>query len=159
MELRHYMQDGAGYQARAVLAALQGMGEIEDSWDNTFKCYKADIKVARWDNGREQGYVVSLRNSHNDQLNICFAEHRNSDAIALVKWYQTMLNDPNIDNSDYVQGQHVTNSFLHGDYVSAAAWVFDNLKVHWEAGKVRLEAVKPDYNQMVNSMFDHWGGF
>ena len=88
VKLSHYMQDGACYQARAVLMFLQAeCGEIEESYDREKEYYKAIVSVARWENCREQGYVVSLRSEdRSKQLNIAFFEHRNSDAICAIKW-------------------------------------------------------------------------
>jgi len=87
MKLENYMQDGAWYQARAVLAHLQGVNNIAD-----------EAEVARWENCREQGYIVSLYNNDiKKQLNIIFYEHRNSDSVTALKWEQHEINSINID--------------------------------------------------------------
>jgi hypothetical protein len=44
-ELTQYQNDGAAFQAKSVLAAVQSY-------------YTDDWKVTRWDNCREQGYTV-----------------------------------------------------------------------------------------------------
>jgi len=79
MKLADYMQDGANWQARAVLAVVQDLlGEgIADSYNKEYHCYTHEFKVGRWENCREQGYVVSLHVG-TEQLNIAFFEHRNS---------------------------------------------------------------------------------
>jgi len=56
--LKTYLDDGANYQAKAVLAYLQKYEGIEDSWDEAFYRYRAQPLVARWENCREQGYIV-----------------------------------------------------------------------------------------------------
>ena len=101
--LKEYLQDGANYQARAVLMFLQSFaGDIESSWNKETKKYETEVKVARWENCREQGYVVSLRSKdYGKQLNIAFFEHRNSDSIHAVKWEQNTLNSPTIDTAKF----------------------------------------------------------
>ena len=58
--LENYLEDGANYQSRATLMFLQRDADIEESWNDERKTYDAEIKVARWENCREQGYVLSL---------------------------------------------------------------------------------------------------
>ncbi len=89
--LKHYMQDGANAQARAVLALLQD--DIDED---------REVRVSRWENCREQGYVISvLSPNFREQLNIAFFEHRNSDLIHAVKWQQTTINAPTIDTAKF----------------------------------------------------------
>lgn len=91
--LEAYLEDGANYQARAVLMFLQSRANIEGSWNREEGRYEANVKVTRWENCREQGYITSLRTKdYSRQLNIIFFEHRNSDSIHAVKWEQTSLN-------------------------------------------------------------------
>ena len=85
IKLENYLQDGANYQARATLMYLQADAEIEESWNKCYEKYDAKIKVGRWENCREQGYVVSLKNKEKKQLNIAFFGHRNSDEIHAIK--------------------------------------------------------------------------
>lgn len=75
--------DGANFQAQAVLAMVRArLGEgIESSWDNEWKRYTAEPSVARYDNCREQGYVIYMRSKDGRQINIAFYEHRNIDSI------------------------------------------------------------------------------
>ena len=139
MELTKYGCDGANNQARAILAALQyqiGDG-IEASWSDQFKCYMADIKVARWENCREQGYVVYLRDSTaQKQLNIAFFEHRNSDSICAVMWEQITTNAPNIDSAIfgdvYKDKFDVSYELDYGRYYDMACWVKEQLTAFWD---------------------------
>ena len=99
--LKNYLDDGANYQARGVLMFLQPF-DIEESWDKERKEYLAEPTVARWENCREQGYVVSMRSQDmRKQLNIAFFEHRNSDSICAVKWEQVTINAPTIDTANF----------------------------------------------------------
>ena len=58
--------------------------------------------VARWENCREQGYVISLRlPTYSKQLNIAFFEHRNTDSICAIVWEQRTLNSPTIETAEF----------------------------------------------------------
>jgi hypothetical protein len=138
MELKNYMTDGSGYQARCVLAFLQRR-DIEESWNNDFKCYEAKTQIGRWENCREQGYVVYLRNKQYVQLNIAFFEHRNSDIICAVRWLQDTINSPNIDSANfgddvYKDKYDVSYSVGFHQFEEIADWIFNELKDHWIAG-------------------------
>ena len=138
-ELRNYLRDGAGSQARAVLTHLQGLGEIESSWSDKNKEYRASIRVSRWENCREQGYVVMLRNVNFDQLNIAFFEHRNSDSIHAIMWKQNTINSPTIETANFqCDGKEVykdkfdTSHFVsYGQYVAMAEWIHSQLSDYW----------------------------
>lgn len=76
--------DGADFQSQAVLAYVRYLisDGLVDSWNPITSEYQADIRVTRYDNCREQGYIIYLRNlGRTEQINICFYEHRNSDQI------------------------------------------------------------------------------
>lgn len=138
MNIVNYMNDGADYQARAVLCVIQGrLGDgLECSWDDELKRYTAYISIARWANGREQGYVVSLR-KHEKQINIAFFEHRNSDEICAVKWMQLTINAPTIDTADFgdIYKDKFDTSFCigYGEYKKAADWIFDEIESFYKS--------------------------
>lgn len=50
--LKNYLEDGANYQAQAVLAFVKKEGQINDSWNDELRKYEANPQVARWENGR-----------------------------------------------------------------------------------------------------------
>lgn len=129
MELQHYLQDGAGYQARAVLMHLQGRGPIEH------KTYTAIINVGRWENGREQGYVVMLTDKKGQQLNIAFFEGRNSDSINAIEWIQSSINTPNIDSQAYYvipqNEHHRSHSVTFAKYAEMADLIYNRLVEHY----------------------------
>jgi len=135
--LENYLQDGANYQARAVLMLLQGKSNIEESWNDEFKQYDAEINVGRWENCREQGYVVSLRTKGmlSKQLNIAFFEHRNSDDICAVKWEQSSFNSLTIDNAEfdevYKNKYDVSFSTKYCEVEKMTDWIEEQLKNFW----------------------------
>jgi hypothetical protein len=138
-QLRHYHNDGANQQARAVLCFIEP--EMDCSWDDAQKRCLADITIARWENCREQGYVLSLRSKGgNRQLNIAFFEHRNSDNICAVEWEQTTINAPTIDTAQfgeiYKNKYDVSHSTGYGKVREMAEWINKRLEVFWmEAGQ------------------------
>lgn len=135
-ELTKYFNDGANYQAQAVLALLTRV-TIESSWSKENKKYDANPTVARWENCREQGYVISLRSKdYKRQLNIIFFEHRNSDSICAVKWEQVTLNSPNIDSAVFgdVYKSKYDTSFEAGwgEIKKMADWIENELISFWD---------------------------
>lgn len=140
-KLQNYFSDGANCNVQAVLCLLKhkiGSG-IEESWNDEYKTYEADIQVARWENYREQGYIVYLINKNNDQLNIAFFEHRNSDNLCAVKWIQNSINSLTIENADFKNKVYrdkwdVSVSFKYNQAYELAEWLFNELTKHWKEG-------------------------
>ena len=134
-KLENYLKDGANYQARATLMFLQRDADIEESWNDKWKRYDAEIQVARWENYREQGYVVSLINKKRKQLNIAFFEHRNSDSICAVKWQQESVNTLTIENAEfgdvYKDKYDTSHSVGYGKAYEMAEWIIEQFKEHW----------------------------
>lgn len=110
--LKNYLYDGADFQARAVLMLLQGI------------CHE-DVKVGRWENCREQGYVVSR--GHDPQVNVAFFTHRNSDQLCAVKWQQSSVNTLNIRTANfgdtYLDKWDVSHSVGYGQIQEMAEWI------------------------------------
>ena len=135
-KLNSYLQDGANYQARAVMCMIQPWN-IETSWCTETKQYLAEIKIARWENCREQGYVVSFRPGFDSgQLNIAFFEHRNSDSICAVMWEQVTLNSPTIDTADfggkvYKDKWDVSHEVSYGQILEMSKWIYNQLENYW----------------------------
>ncbi len=138
MKLNNLFNDGANYQAQAVACFLKGKGDIEASWNKELHRYEAEIKVARWENCREQGYVVSLKSKDfAKQLNIAFFEHRNSDNICAVKWEQVTINSPTIDTATfgdvYKDKWDVSKEVGCDEAAELADWIFNQLTSFWNA--------------------------
>lgn len=135
--LKSYLDDGANYQAQAVLCFLRDR-TIEDSWDKEFHKYNAEPIVSRWENCREQGYVISLRAIHGrGQLNIAFFEHRNSDEICAIKWEQFTVNAPTIDTAEfgdvYKDKYDVSHRVPREKIGAMADWIWEQLETFWKA--------------------------
>ncbi len=133
----HYHSDGANRQVQAVLAFFQYRlcGGIEDSWNTEWKQYDAEIEVARWENCREQGYVLMLHSKNRrEQLNIVFFEHRNSDNICAVKWQQRTMNSPTIDTiaeGAYTNKWDTSFDVPYGEAMEMANWLLEQFETFW----------------------------
>ncbi len=129
MKLNDYMDDGANYQAQGVLAFIRD--------------HESQTKVARWENCREQGYVLTLvAPDYKEQLNIAFFEHRNSDSICAVKWKQTpTINAPTIDtakfNGVYTDKYDVSHSVGYGEITEMSHWIRKQLDDYIEEKQVK----------------------
>ena len=139
--LKNYFNDGANENVQAVLCMLkyQIVDGIESSWDDKYKRYLAEIKVARWENCREQGYIVSLRNRKAKQLNVAFFEHRNSDQLCAVKWEQSSINSLTIETAEfgdvYKDKHDVSISFSYNKGYELAEWIKNELVNFWDEGE------------------------
>jgi len=136
MKLFNYLEDGANYQAQAVLAYLKSYGEIEKSWNDDLLEYAAKPKIAKWENCREQGYVVYMRSKNFlKQINIAWFEHRNSDNICAIEWQQVSLNSLTIDTAKfgdvYKDKWDVSKTVGYGECVKMADWIYNELIAFW----------------------------
>ena len=138
-KLNQYLADGASCQSRAVMAYLQTPSGIEESWSDEFKRYMAEPSIARWENCREQGYVVSMRSENHKQINIAFFEHRNSDSICAVMWGQNSTNSPTIETAvfgnTYKDKYDVSHDVRYGEALEMSDWIFEQLTAFWIANK------------------------
>jgi hypothetical protein len=125
-------------QANAVRAYLTGFDGVEESWSNENKRYMAEPVVNPWFNGRECGYVITMRSqSHDRQINIAFFTHRNSDNICAIVWEQITMNPPTIATADfggkiYKDKWDVSLSLGHGKADEMASFIMDELSKFWE---------------------------
>ena len=93
MNLAHYLNDGANWQAQAVLAYVRGnLSTItEQTWNSNGHGYDLTVEVGRYENGRCQGYVFSIlirgfMSKAGSLVNRNWAvyEHQNSDQICVI---------------------------------------------------------------------------
>lgn len=139
--------DGAEPQAQAVLAYIRMRGSgIESSWNPATHRYDAEPFIGRWYNGREDGYVISLRLPGVDtrQINIAFFEHRNSDRIcALIFYAITKYREPPTIESIPLSHRWLNDkyavdlSFGVGDAIGMANAICERLEQEWRGAKAR----------------------
>lgn len=148
-DVKHYHEDGANKQAQAVLAMFQyylGDG-VEASWSEKFSRYEAEIRVARWENCREQGYVLYMKSpDYKKQLNIAFYEHRNCDTVYMSIWEQRTFNAPTLDTPDTEGEQNSTygweNSHAIGynKIAETAEYMFELFEKFWTEHKKEVDS-------------------
>ena len=127
-------------QADAVLAYLSGC-TIEPSWDTNKSQYLAQIEVNDWVNGREHGYVVSMRSvGLGRQINVAFFEHRNTDQIVALKFELLTWNPPTYESVSAVKPPviykndskwDVDHTVPYGEAAEMADWVHQQLADFW----------------------------
>jgi hypothetical protein len=138
-KLHNYLEDGANYQAKCVLIFLQRILEEDD---------EKRIAVGRWENCREQGYVISFHRHDkisdifpqykSIQMNIAWFEHRNSDSIHAIKWEQNTINTPTIDIADFTEANIYKDSFdtsyqvTYKDFMKMAEWIKKQIDEFYE---------------------------
>lgn len=124
IDIDYYLNDGANWQAMAVLACLRNHKDLN-------KDYK--IEVGRLENHREQGYVFTLLfNNHKHYRQIvhyAVYEHRNSDQIVVKRFHGSFLNTPTIDQIPYKDKYDVTEWFSWGEITKVVEWLNDDFKL------------------------------
>lgn len=129
--------DNTNWQAQAVLACIRQYDGLETSYV-TGTGYEAQPEVNPWFNGRERGYVISLRSpDFREQINIAFYEHRNSDSVCAIKFEGTNINPPTINDIPkthpfYESQWNYDFSVAVGEHMKMAFWIVDNLNGWWE---------------------------
>lgn len=133
MKLQNYLQDGADSQSRAVIQFVNP--HIEDSWDDARKMYRSIIEVGRWENCREQGYILSMVDKYNVQYNIIVFQHRNSDNICAIDWVQNSMNSISIDTIKDGVFEDKFKSIKHeehyGEVLPMAQWINNQFNEFW----------------------------
>ncbi len=139
MNLVDYMNDDAGWQARAVLAYLQG--NISRLTGDKYYEHNFDVLVGRYENCREQGYVFTLRfwgenpetkKPKSFQRNYAVYQHRNSDSIIILISNVHTINTPGIDEMWHDKGENPRSSqydqaFHWDDIKGCAEWILDDM--------------------------------
>lgn len=101
MEIKSYLNDGACWQAQCALAYLRSHAEeiADSSWNDDLREYQAKIRVGRFENCREQGYVFSIVNypNYDKQGNWVVYEHRIVDHAMVFFFNGKTTNTPTLD--------------------------------------------------------------
>jgi hypothetical protein len=115
IDIKNYMEDGACWQAQAVLAYVKG--NITELTDSRYFNKSLQVGVGRYENCREQGYVISIRfygKKDDDfeyvQRNYAVYQHRNSDTICVLISNTWTTNTPGIDDMWKDKGENPRSS-------------------------------------------------
>ena len=129
-----YLNDGANWQARGVLAYLSGNWnslttprrrpvdvELSDTFD-------VSVEVGRFENLREQGYVFTLLDGFSRLKSYAVYEHRNSDQLCVLMSKSVTLNTPSVDDMFGNRGKYdYDKSFGCGCIRECAEWILDDM--------------------------------
>jgi len=124
--LSHYHDDGACWQAHAVLAYLRAT--IGDDKVTNEDGTDYSIRVGRYENGREQGYVLSVNifglMGGPIGKSWAFYEHRNSDQISVISHEGCVLDTPSVEQMMEGRGKYDTDKdFPYGEIVHAGGYI------------------------------------
>lgn len=133
-QIREYMNDGANWQAQAVLAYMRGhIFRIEDVVKYTHKDKNLYLhtKVGRYENCREQGYVFSIQVGIKERHYAVY-EHRNSDQLIVLIANGLNMNTPSVDFMWKDRGENATKydynkSFNWGEITECGGWIIDDM--------------------------------
>lgn len=133
-ELEKYLDDGANWQAQAVLAYLRyhlDAKSIVSSLTDTKDWKRCDfplVEVGRFENFREQGYVLMVT-FKGKRRNYAFFEHRNSDELVVFISNKVTLNTPSIEDIYGERGKYDYDMcFDGGQIVECGENIIENIK-------------------------------
>lgn len=132
VKIENYMDDGANWQAQAVLAYLRVTkdGAINETWNKEFHKYDASVVVGRYENCREHGYIFSVMYK-GEQRNYCVYEHRNSDQLCVVVFDAISNGTPSKELVWDAMGDNkwnFTKAFDYGEIVPCGDYIFYDIK-------------------------------
>lgn len=137
-EIKNYLNDGACWQAQAVLAFLrsQECAVMDDTWNNQAKAYDLTINVGRFENCRKQGYVFTIYVPHYaskdgdaHQRNWAVYEHRNSDNICVLVSDTFTINTPSIEDMFCGRDKYgYDKAFSYSEIVPCGKFIIDQMK-------------------------------
>lgn len=136
INIEHYMEDGANWQAQCVLAYLRDLGSSRVkhlTWDK--EKHIGELRVGRCENCREQGYIFTFIYKFKQLVHFWVYEHRNSDELCVVEFNGTYINTPTIDNIPMKDKYDTTKEFSCGDVVSCGEWIVDRIYEYIEEEK------------------------
>lgn len=138
INIENYMEDGAYWQAQAVLTYVKGniYHLTEDKYHNT----SLMIRVGRYENCREQGYVITVSfygkkdgKLEHIQRNYAVYEHRNSDTICVLISNTFTINTPGVNDMWKDKGENPSscdydNGFRYDDIVGCGKYIIEDIE-------------------------------
>jgi len=139
--IENYLHDGADWQAQAVLAYIRNVQEYateerDRKTPQRRNLFGSGLKVGRFENCREQGYVLSVqlwaeetKDGEFKQRNWAFFEHRNSDELVVFKSDADTINTPTIDEIFGDRGKYdYDKSFSYGKILECGKYLLDEIR-------------------------------
>jgi hypothetical protein len=124
IKLDNYLYDGARWQARAVMCYLQD--QVENILDKTYTgnawdLYGGKLFITHYLNGREKGYVFSLR-YNGKQVNYAVFNHCISDCICLMR-SECLTDTPDgWEGREWSKHDH-DKEFAYDEVVKCGKWI------------------------------------
>lgn len=131
ISIESYLNDGANWQAQAVLVCLRAsVSSVTDcAWNEKKRRSDAEIKVGRYENCREQGYVFTLSHDYRQVSHYAVYEHRNSDELIIVKFDGCFINTPTVNDVMKDRSKYdYTKSFKCGEIVKCVDYLIDEMR-------------------------------
>ena len=130
-----YLNDGANWQAQAVLAYMKGnIIRVEDfvKYENKDKNLSYRARVGRYENCREQGYVFSIQVGYGNERHYAVYEHRNSDTLCVLISNGLCMNTPNVDFMWKDRGENASKydynkGFDCGSIMECGEWIINDM--------------------------------
>lgn len=130
IDIKNYIDDGAHWQAQAVLAYIRYYSSIvtDIKKDNGIK---VEIKVGRYENCREQGYIFTLYYGWKPIMNYCVYQHRNNDQLCVLKFKtECNINTPTLEDvwKDKKDKYDVDKFFEFGEIVPCGDFIMKDME-------------------------------
>lgn len=126
LNVDYYLNDGANWQAQCVLSY------IRDLWKPHFEGHRdipVEIKVGRFENAREQGYVFTLYIDGRQTRHYAVYEHRNTDELIVLKQDGFSMNTPSVEFMFGGRGKYgYDKSFNYGEIIPCGDWIMNDMK-------------------------------
>lgn len=119
VNINEYLNDGANWQAQAVLAYMKGnIYRIEDAvkYENKDKNLFYEVRVGRYENCREQGYVFSIQVGYGNERHYAVYEHRNCDILCVLISDGLCMNTPNVEFMWKDRGENASKYDYNSDF-------------------------------------------
>lgn len=154
-QIREYMNDGANWQAQAVLAYMrEKIFRLEDfvNYKHKDKNLYLYTRVGRYENCREQGYVFSIQVGSKERHYAVY-EHRNSDQLIVLIANGLNMNTPSVNFMWKDRGENATKydynkSFSCGEITECGGWIIDDM-LDW--AEEIISNLKPEGNTAIDS--------
>ena len=133
--ISNYLNDGANWQAQAVLSYVRAfIFQVEDLVNYQHKDLKLFIstRAGRFENCREQGYVFSIQVGYRQERHYAVYEHRNCDNICILISEGLNLNTPSVDFMWKDRGENPSKydfntEFSYGQVVECGKWIIEDM--------------------------------
>ena len=134
--INEYLNDGANWQAQAVLAYMKGnIIRVEDfvKYENKDKNLSYRARVGRYENCREQGYVFSIQVGFRNERHYAVYEHRNSETLCVLISNGLCMNTPNVDfmwkdrGGENASKYDYNKGFSCGEIMECGEWIINDM--------------------------------